>query len=86
MTGIGLKTGYTFSSTAAGGRSGDDWEAELSVKKNKQGFNPSAVVKDGDKGLADSTSRVFPEAEQREDIFHAEHRMGNLLKFWKEEP
>jgi hypothetical protein len=46
----------------------------------EQGLALSVVVKDAAQGIAAGVSQVFPEAEQRDDCFHAKYAMGNLLR------
>jgi hypothetical protein len=41
----------------------------------------SKVVKDAAQGIAQGVSRVFPDAEQRDDCFHAFYRMAKLKQY-----
>lgn len=44
----------------------------------KQGLSLEIVVKDAAQGIAKGVREVFPEAEQRDDCFHAIYKMGQL--------
>jgi hypothetical protein len=45
-----------------------------------QGLNLKTVVKDAARGIAAGTAEVFPEAEQRDDCFHALYEIGKVLR------
>ncbi len=75
FAGVDLETGFLFLLSLEASRSGDDWEKEL-IKGKNQGLELEIVVKDAARGIADGVNRVFPDAEQRDDCFHAHYEMG----------
>jgi len=77
LAGVDLESGYLFSLALREGRSGEDWEEVLKAAK-AQGLDLSTVVKDAAQGIARGVSKVFPDAEQRDDCFHAFYRMAKL--------
>lgn len=77
LAGIDLDYGYLFSLELREGRSGDDW-AEVLEPALHQGLQLEVVVKDAALGIAAGVRRVFPDAEQRDDCFHAIYEMGKL--------
>ncbi len=77
LAGVDLDSGYLFSLALRERRSGDDWAEVLETAK-AQGLDLSTVVKDAAQGIALGVSRVFPDAEQRDDCFHAFYRMAKL--------
>ena len=83
LGGIDLKCGYTFLLDKSPGRSGDDWERALSILKYDQNLDPDVVVKDAGSGLGDGTSRVYPNAQQRDDLFHAVYLMNKVRLYYE---
>ena len=77
LAGVDLDSGHLFSLALRDSRSGDDWAEVLETAKT-QGLDLSTVVKDAAKGIARGVSSVFPDAEQRDDCFHAFYRMAKL--------
>lgn len=75
LAGIDLKTGFLFLLSLEDHRGGDEWEETLAQGKN-QGLALEIVVKDAAKGIANGVNRVFPDAEQRDDCFHAHYEMN----------
>jgi transposase len=80
LAGVDLDSGFLFSLALRESRSGDDWAKVLETAK-VQGLDLSKVVKDAAKGIAQGVSRVFPDAEQRDDCFHAFYRMAKLKQY-----
>lgn len=80
LAGVDLDSGYLFSLALRESRSGEDWKAVLEVGKD-QGLDLSTVVKDAAQGIARGVSKVFPDAEQRDDCFHAFYRMAKLKQY-----
>ncbi len=80
LAGVGLDEGYLFSLALRESRGGDDWAEVLETAK-EQGLDLEIVVKDAAKGIASGVSRVFPNAEQRDDCFHAFYKMGQLKQY-----
>lgn len=80
LAGVDLDSGYLFSLALRESRSGDDWEEVLDIAK-AQGLDLSTVVKDAAQGIAKGVSSVFPDAEQRDDCFHAFYRMAKLKQY-----
>ena len=75
LAGVDLETGYLFLLSLEAARGGDDWMKTLAQGKN-QGLALEIVVKDAAKGIADGVRRVFPDAQQRDDCFHAHYEMN----------
>jgi hypothetical protein len=80
LAGVDLDSGFLFSLALRASRSGDDWAEVLKTAK-AQGLNLSKVVKDAARGIAAGVSSVFPDAEQRDDCFHAFYRMAKLKQY-----
>lgn len=80
LAGVDLDSGYLFSLALRESRSGDDWAEVLETAK-AQGLDLLKVVKDAAQGIALGVSRVFPDAEQRDDCFHAFYRMAKLKQY-----
>lgn len=80
LAGVDLDCGYLFSLALRESRSGEDWEEVLAAAK-AQGLCLSTVVKDAAHGIARGVSKVFPDAEQRDDCFHAFYRMAKLKQY-----
>ena len=70
LAGVCLDSGYLHSLSHQQQRDGGTWEKVLDEAKH-QGMQPSHVVKDGATGMAKGVKSVFPNAEQRDDAFHA---------------
>lgn len=80
LAGVDLDSGNLFSLALRASRSGDDWAEVLETAK-AQGLDLSTVVKDAAQGIARGVSSVFPDAEQRDDCFHAFYRMAKLKQY-----
>jgi hypothetical protein len=80
LAGVDLDSGFLFSLALRESRSGDDWAEVLETAK-AQGLDLLKVVKDAAQGIAAGVSSVFPEAEQRDDCFHAFYRMAKLKQY-----
>ena len=80
LAGVDLDSGFLFSLALRESRSGDDWAEVLKTAK-AQGLDLSKVVKDAAQGIAAGVSRIFPDAEQRDDCFHAFYRMAKLKQY-----
>ena len=78
LTGIDLDSGFVAILKAAKGRSGDEWAEELAAAKAR-GFNPDEVVSDAALGIQAGLERELPEAEHRDDCFHAVYELGKVL-------
>ncbi len=79
LAGVDLDTGYLFSLALRDSRSASDWAEVLGAAK-EQGLSLDVVVKDAAKGIAAGVRKVFPEAEQRDDCFHAHYEMGKVRR------
>lgn len=77
LAGVDLDSGFLFLLSLEENRGGDEWEKGLNQCQN-QGLNLDVVVKDAALGIADGVRRVFPQAEQRDDCFHAHYEMSKL--------
>ena len=78
LAGVDLDSGYLFALSLREGRSGDDWQDVLQQAK-KQKLELKVVVKDAAKGIAAGVTEKFPNAEQRDDCFHAHYEMSKVL-------
>lgn len=79
LAGVDLDTGFCFTVSLQEKRGGDQWAEVLQTAKN-QGLELSVVVKDAALGIASGVETVFPEAEQRDDCFHALYEMGKVAQ------
>lgn len=77
LAGLDMDSGYLFSLELRNSRSGDDW-CEVLEKVKKQGLELKKIVKDAGQGMAFGSKKVFPDAEQRDDCFHAFYAMGKI--------
>lgn len=75
LAGIDLDSAYLFALALREGRSGDDW-ADVLEAGRQQDLELEVVVKDAALGIAAGVREVFPDAEQRDDCFHAIYQMG----------
>jgi hypothetical protein len=80
LAGVDLDSGYLFSLALRESRGADDW-AEVLEAAEKQGLKLETVVKDAAQGIAAGVSRVFPDAQQRDDCFHAFYKMAQLKQY-----
>jgi len=79
LGGIDLDLGYVFALAVRETRSGRDWAEVLGALAEEQGLSVQVVVKDAGAGMAAGVGEVFPDAEQRDDCFHAHYEMGGRL-------
>ena len=70
LAGIDLDSSYLFSLALRDSRGGDDW-ADVLRQAASQQLKLSVVVKDAAQGIAAGVKAIFPDAEQRDDCFHA---------------
>jgi len=75
LAGVDLDSGYLFALALRESRSADDWKEVLSPGK-EQGLQMEIAVKDAAPGIAQGVREVFPDAQQRDDSFHAIYLMG----------
>jgi len=80
FSGLDLDSGYLFALESTDSRSKDDWLATLTALQDAQGLCPGAVVKDSGAGMAGAVSALWPDAEQRDDCFHAVWEAGKLYR------
>jgi hypothetical protein len=80
FSGIDLDSGYLFALDPAQTRSKDDWRAALQALEDRQGLQPTMVVKDAGAGMAGAVTQQWPDAEQRDDSFHAVWEAGKLYR------
>ena len=80
FAGLDLDTDYLFLLEHHDGRSGEDWAGALGQKKG-QGLALETVVKDAGTGLAAGVTKAFPKAQQRDDTFHAIHRLKQVQQW-----
>jgi hypothetical protein len=79
LAGVDLDHGYLFGLALRETRSGEDW-AEVLKEGKVQGLNLEIVVKDAAKGIDVGVSEVFPQAEQRDDCFHALYALNKVRR------
>ena len=79
LAGVDLVSGYLFLLSLESSRKSDDWERVLTSGRD-QGLDLKVVVKDAARGIASGVKAVFPEAEQRDDCFHAVYAMGKVRR------
>lgn len=77
LAGVDLDSGYLFGLSLRDGRTGDDWAEFLGDAKGR-GLELQVAVKDAARGIAAGVATAFPNAEQRDDCFHAHYEMGKL--------
>jgi hypothetical protein len=79
LAGVDLDHGYLFSLALRETRGGEDW-AEVLKQGQEQGLNLAVVVKDAAKGIESGVREVFPQAEQRDDCFHALYELNKVRR------
>ena len=79
LAGVDLDSGLLFALELCEQRDGQTWAGVLGQGRS-QGLSLSVVVKDAAAGLAAGVSEVFPEAEQRDDCFHALYEMNKVRR------
>ena len=76
LAGVDLDFGFLAALELRESRSGDDWQEVLRRLADDQHLHPRLFVKDAAQGIAKGISAVFPQAEQRDDVFHALYEMN----------
>jgi len=79
LAGVDLDSGLLFALELCEQRDGPTWAGVLGQGR-AQGLDLSVVVKDAAKGIASGVSEVFPQAEQRDDCFHALYEMNKVRR------
>ena len=79
LAGVDLDSGALFALALRESRSGEDW-AEVLQACREQGLCLDVVVKDAALGIRAGVQQVFPDAEQRDDCFHALYEMGKVQR------
>lgn len=79
LAGVDLDHGYLFGLSLRETRSGEDW-AEVLQQGKERGLNLEIAVKDAAKGIASGVTEVFPQAEQRDDCFHALYELNQVRR------
>ncbi len=77
LAGVDLDTGYIIDLAKRRHRDAKNWAALLEDAKQR-GLKLTTVVKDAGSGMAAGVTKAFPEAEQRDDMFHAIYEMGKV--------
>lgn len=80
LAGVDLDSGYLFSLALRESRGGMDWAEVLEEGKN-QGLALDIVVKDAALGIDAGVRKVFPDAERRDDCFHALYEMNKVKRY-----
>jgi len=79
LAGVDLDSGYLFSLSLRASRSGADW-AEVLGDGQAQGLDLSVVLKDAGAGIDAGVRAAFPDAERRDDCFHALYEMNKVQR------
>jgi hypothetical protein len=79
LAGVDLDSGYLFSLAHEQKRDALTWQQALR-QAAEQGMSPQTVIKDGAKGIAKGVSLVYPNAQQRDDVFHALYITGKAVQ------
>jgi hypothetical protein len=79
LAGVDLDSGYVFGLAVRETRGGADW-AEVLTQGQEQGLTLAVVVKDAAKGIEAGVREVFPQAEQRDDCFHALYELNKVRR------
>jgi len=79
LAGVDLDSGYLFSLALKEHRGAQDW-ADVLRTGQQQGLDLKVVVKDAALGIAAGVREVFPDAQQRDDCFHAHYEMGKARR------
>ncbi len=79
LAGVDLDSGFVFALEQRVTRAARDWTDVLRACES-QGLDLKIVVKDAALGIASGVSKVFPEAEQRDDCFHAVYETSKVLR------
>ena len=79
LAGVDLDSGSLFALEVCEHRDAQTW-ADVLGQGHSQGLNLSVVVKDAAVGIAAGVSKVFPEAEQRDDCFHALYELNKARR------
>lgn len=74
--GVDLDSQYLFQLEVHRHRGGEDWAKSLGKLRDEQNLSPRSVVKDAGSGLAKGVEDCWPDAEHRDDLFHAVYMMG----------
>ena len=77
LASVDLDSGLLFMLALRDSRSKKDWAEELSACQ-EQGLDMKVVVKDAALGIAAGVREVFPDAQQRDDCFHALYEMSKV--------
>ena len=79
LAGVDLDSGYLFGLSLRESRSGADW-AEVLGAGQAQGLDLSVVLKDAGAGIDAGVRQAFPNAERRDDCFHALYEMNKVQR------
>ena len=79
LGGVDLDGGYLFGLSLRQSRSGADWAEVLETAKAR-GLELATVVKDAALGIDAGVREVFPDAERRDDCFHALYEMNKVRR------
>ena len=79
LAGVDLDSGLLFALELCERRDALTWAGVLDQGRS-QGLALSVVVKDAAKGIAVGVSEVFPQAEQRDDCFHALYETNQVRR------
>jgi hypothetical protein len=78
LAGIDLDSGFLFSLAHELHRDGDTW-AKILEQARSQGLNLDHIVKDGGTGMAKGAMAVFPNAQMKDDVFHAMYIVSKAI-------
>ena len=77
LASVDLDSGYLIDLALRRHRDAETWAALLEEAKTR-GLDVQIVVKDAGSGMAAGVTKAFPNAEQRDDLFHAIYVMGKV--------
>lgn len=79
LAGVDLDSGFLLGLRLSERRDGASWAAYLR-EHQAQGLSLQVVVKDAARGISAGVKEVFPQAEQRDDCFHALYAMNKVRR------
>lgn len=79
LASICLDSGFLNALSYESSRDGETWSKVLTQNSESNLFLPECVVKDGATGIRKGVAISFPDAEQRDDIFHASYILGKAM-------
>jgi len=81
LVGVHPRTMFVYLLEASGTRDEAAWYVALENKRERQGLNLVTSISDGARGLRAGVQAVFPEIEQRGDVFHAQRIVTEMVGY-----